>query len=130
MARKHVIDTHPLIWYLEGNVRLAARARAVLDDPRSDLVLPVIALAEATFLVERRRVRISSVPSLLADIQADPRIAIAPLTWDVFQHSLSLQAIPEMHDRFNVATALHLQSQGHTVTLVTKDETITTYEFR
>ena len=32
MAHKHVLDTHALIWYLEGNPRLGLSARSVLDD--------------------------------------------------------------------------------------------------
>ncbi|HEC34066.1 MAG TPA: twitching motility protein PilT, partial [Chloroflexi bacterium] len=52
MAHRHVLDTHALIWYLEGNPRLGQDAKRVMDDPRSELVLPVIALAEAAFIVE------------------------------------------------------------------------------
>lgn len=50
MALKYVLDTHPLVWYLEGNPRLSPQAKAVIDDQDNDLILPVIALAEATFI--------------------------------------------------------------------------------
>ena len=53
MALKYVLDTHPLVWYLEGNPRLSSQAKTVIDDPSSDLVLPVNGLAEAAFIVER-----------------------------------------------------------------------------
>jgi len=33
--------------------------------------------------------------------------------------------IPELHDRFIVSTGLHLQDLGYTVSILTKDETIT-----
>jgi hypothetical protein len=33
MAIKYVLDAHPLIWYLEGNPRLSATAKSLIDDP-------------------------------------------------------------------------------------------------
>ena len=47
---KYVIDTHALIWFLEGNSRLGENAKNVLTDPSSQLVLPAIALAEAVWM--------------------------------------------------------------------------------
>jgi len=60
-------------------------------------------------------------------VYADPRIEIYPLTLDIFERSLTPEgmSIPEMHDRFIVSTGLHLQDLGHTITILTKDESIT-----
>lgn len=110
MANKFVLDTHTFVWYLEGNPRLGSDAKKIMDDPRSELVLPLIALSEADFIVERRRTSIPTTASLLSSIQEDPRIEVYPFDWAVFQRCLSLRAIPELHDRIIVATALHLQS--------------------
>ncbi len=124
MARKYVLDTHALVWYVEGNPRLSAKVKMIIDDLNSELVLPLMALAEAAFLVERGRTSIPSVSVLMTSIQADTRIEIYPLTWDVFQQSLTTTAIPEMHDRLIVGTALHIQNLQHTTFLLTKDELI------
>jgi PIN domain nuclease of toxin-antitoxin system len=48
---EHVVGAHALIWMLEGNPRLGANARAVFTDPASRLLVPVIALAEACWVV-------------------------------------------------------------------------------
>lgn len=124
MNDKHVIDTHALIWYLEGNARLGRLARAIISNPDSDLVLPAIALAEAMFIVERGWTSIPTVQDLLAEVQADSRISVYPLTWGLLQRSLSARTIPELHDRLIVATALDVQAIGHPVTLPSRDETI------
>jgi PIN domain nuclease of toxin-antitoxin system len=42
MATKNIVDAHALVWYLEGNPRLGMQAKAVLDDPTSELILPDI----------------------------------------------------------------------------------------
>ena len=47
MATKYVVDTHALVWFLEGNPRLGSAARSVLSLPESELVLPIGVLAEA-----------------------------------------------------------------------------------
>jgi hypothetical protein len=91
------------------------------------MVLPVIALAEATLIIERGRTTIPEVFRFLTRIYADSRIEIYPLTLEVFEQSRTSEAlrIPELHDRFIVGTGLHLQDLGDTVELITRDQTIT-----
>jgi PIN domain nuclease of toxin-antitoxin system len=76
---KYVVDTHALIWFLEGNPRLGINAKAILADSASQLVLPAIALAEAVWIVDRARTSIPSVVDLLNAVNADPRITIYPV---------------------------------------------------
>ncbi|MBW4621143.1 MAG: PIN domain-containing protein [Cyanosarcina radialis HA8281-LM2] len=122
---KYVVDTHALIWFLEGNPRLGAIALQILSDPSSQLILPAIVLAEAAWIVERGKTSIPSVTDLLNAINADPRVVIYPLDRVVIEQTLSLSPITEMHDRQIVATAIVLISQGETVRLLTCDQNIT-----
>lgn len=124
MAHKYLLDTHALVWYLEGNPRLGAGAKAVIDDPQSQLVLLLIALAEAAYIIEKRRSSIPGVPELLERVRADRRIEIHPITLEVFEHGLTASNVPEMHDQLIVGSALYLQSLGHTVSILTRDATI------
>jgi PIN domain nuclease of toxin-antitoxin system len=86
--------------------------------------ITLIALAEAAYVVERGRTAIASVSDLIDRVIADSRIEIYPVTFSVFQRSLTLGAIPELHDRLIVVTALEVQEAGHEVALVTKDSVI------
>lgn len=122
---KYVVDTHGLIWFFTGSARLGQDARAVLSNPESELILPVTALAEACWLVERGKTPIPSAAALLAALDADPRISILPLDREVVERSTALTAIGEMHDRPIVATALLLLEQGDPVAIVTLDSNIT-----
>jgi PIN domain nuclease of toxin-antitoxin system len=124
MANKYVIDTHALIWYLEGNPRLGNAAKTVMDDFTSTMVLPMIGLAEAIDIVDKGRTTISDVNVLLNRVNRDNRIQIYPLTLAILKQSLAARAVPEMHDRLIVSTALHLQSIGNTVSVLTKDNSI------
>lgn len=124
MATKFIVDTHALIWHLEGKPTLGRKAKAVIDSPRSELVLPIIALAEAVFIIEKGRTSIPTVSDLLNDVFSDPRIEIYPLSFEILQASLTLAAVPEMHDRLIVATGIHLQNLGENVEIITKDNEI------
>jgi PIN domain nuclease of toxin-antitoxin system len=124
MAHKYVLDTHALVWHLEGNPRLGPQAKKVIDDPLSNLILPIIALAEAAYIVEHGRTAIPTVSDLLGSVFADLRISIYPMNWEVLQESLNATVLPEMHDRLIVGSALYLQSLGDTISLLTKDSSI------
>jgi PIN domain nuclease of toxin-antitoxin system len=124
MVDEHIVDTHPLIWYFEGSSRLGASARAVMQDPTSQLLLPAIALAEACWTIARGKTGIPSVAALLADVDADPRIRFVPLDRAVIDRSLTLTAIGEMHDRLIVATALLRADAGLSVAVLTRDSNI------
>ncbi len=122
---KYVIDTHALIWFLEGNSRLGNQAREVLADARSELVLPAIALAEAMWIVEKGKTSIPSVTALLLAIKADGRIQIVALDMATVIQTADLEAINEMHDRQIVSIALCLKTSGLAITVVSCDRNIT-----
>ena len=126
MANKYVIDTHALIWFLEGSPRLGQAAQKAMSDPTSEMVLSLIALAEAVDIVQKKRTAITSVADLLLDVTTDPRIELLPFTFEVLQQSLLANAVPEMHDRLIVATALYLESLGHQVSVLSRDVSIVT----
>lgn len=127
MGDKYVVDTHALVWYFAANSRLSQKAKSIMDAGDSELVISIIVLAEAAILIERGRVEISDFEEMFEDIKKDPRIEIHELTQGIFERSLTEAAmkIPEMHDRFIVATGLYLQDLEHNVTVLTRDESIT-----
>lgn len=122
---KYVIDTHALIWFLEGNSRLGANAKAVLSHSDSQLVIPATTLAEAVWIVERGRTSIPSGKDVIAAVESDYRVLIYPLDKEIIEMTMSLSSINEMHDRQIAATALVLASKGDMVQLLTCDQNIT-----
>jgi PIN domain nuclease of toxin-antitoxin system len=122
---KYVLDTHALIWFLEGNSRLGTNAKAILSNPNSQLVIPATTLAEAVWIVEKGRTSIPAPQDVISAVKADPRVVIYPLDQDVIERTMSLSVINEMHDRQIVATALVLANAGEIVQLLTWDQNIT-----
>jgi PIN domain nuclease of toxin-antitoxin system len=123
-SSRYVVDTHALVWSIAGDARLGTDARAILSDPKSELILPTIVLAEAYWVIEHGRTNIPSVTDFLNAINADSRITVVPLDRVILDQTLTLTVINEMHDRQIVATVLALIDQGESVALLTRDQNI------
>jgi PIN domain nuclease of toxin-antitoxin system len=117
----YVTDTHSLLWYLYDIPRLSPGARAAFDTVnRGDvtLLIPAIVLAEAVYVVERRRHDIDVGEALDRIAQAD-NFQVLPFDLDGARALIGLVEIPEMHDRMIVAAA-----QAYSAPLITHDEVI------
>ena len=126
MSDRYVIDTHTLLWYMDANRRLSRKAKEILDHRDNRFLLPAIALAEALFILERKPDLYELTDkSLLRRVRTDPRIAIVDLDETTLARTIECKAIPEMHDRQIVATALLAEEAGFNVAILTRDANIT-----
>jgi PIN domain nuclease of toxin-antitoxin system len=118
----YIVDSHALVWFLEGNQRLSDRAKEVLGDQSAQLVIPSIALAEIAYLYAHKRIR-TNIQQVLSDVASADNCTIYPLDEQV------VQRIPEsleLHDGIVVATALtYRELLDNDVVVITKDRTIT-----
>ncbi len=121
---KFLLDTHILVWWIEGGKRLSAEQRGVLEDasPESPLLLSEISLWEVSNLVSLRRLQLTlPLRDWLERASAPPlvqRLGISPVV------AAEVAALPEhFHrdpaDRIIVATA-----RAHGATLLTQDRRI------
>lgn len=118
-----LLDTHALIWWVEGNRRLSRRAAAAIVAHAPALISP-ISFWELAILVERGRVAVDRDLSRWSrDLLATGSAEVAPLTPSV---AISAARLPEFHgdpaDRFLYATARELN-----IRLVSKDARIRNY---
>ncbi len=118
-----VVDTHALVWYVEDSPRLGSTARRLLLDPDARFAVPTIVLAEARFLDEAGRTKVSWT-DILSALEADPRFEVYPLTLDVLRRMPREQGL-EMHDGIICATALlYRELLGEDVQIITRDKRI------
>ena len=117
----YVVDSHALVWHLQGGHRLSPASREVLDDPNARLVIPVIALVELKYLSSRGRIGLT-YEEIIDRVSNDPRTIIAPLTIEnVELMPLSL----DIHDAAICATTLLYQEvAGQETVLITADREI------
>jgi PIN domain nuclease of toxin-antitoxin system len=116
-----VVDTHSLIWFLEGSDRLSNAALAALSDERNRIIVPTIVLIEMQYLYSKNRISLR-VEDVMEFSQGVDRLAFYPLDLSVVE-SVPLEL--NIHDGIICATALVEQlDSGDDVRVVTRDEEI------
>ncbi len=122
-----VLDTHTLVWWVNGDSALSKKARAVLgkESAGGEIVISSISAWEIAMLVARRRLVLSmDVSSWLATVKQIEAVRFVPVDVEVATKSVELPG--EFHsdpaDRIIVATARMLAAP-----LVTKDVRIRAY---
>ena len=118
----YVIDTHPLVWFLDGSSRLSTAAQNALADRTAQVVVPTIVLAEVAFLYARHRIAID-LPHVLAHMAGAANCLVYPLDGAVVER---LPTTLNIHDAIIVATAFVFRDVlSESTAVVTKDADIT-----
>ena len=117
----YVLDTHALIWYFTGSKNLSRKAKEVIDDCISKggkLLVPTIVLSEALDIAEKGRVEFDfqKMYQLISD---NPVFQIIGFGASIFDETLEMRDIQEIHDRIIVATA-----RFYSADIITKDRII------
>lgn len=117
----YIVDTHTLVWFLEGTDKVGSEAIKILRDPQQRLVVPSIVLGEIKYLAVRNRTRLS-IDEVIQTIENDPRCVIYPLDSHVIQ---AMPVITDIHDGILYGTALlYRDVLGEDVGILTKDENL------
>jgi PIN domain nuclease of toxin-antitoxin system len=107
MADLYVIDTHVLVWYFIGSKRLKPTLREEIDETRNQngrLLVPTIVMAEALDIAEKGRVNFD-FSEMYRRIREEPEFEIVSFSSEIFDTTMQIRNIPELHDRIIVATA-------------------------
>jgi PIN domain nuclease of toxin-antitoxin system len=103
-----LLDTHALIWLVEGSKRLGRRSARLADDAlaRDELAVAAISFWEVAMLAREQRIAIDLPPSEWRLRVGRLGVHEIPLTGDV---AIAATMLPDFHadpaDRFIVASA-------------------------
>lgn len=120
-----VADTHAVIWYIFGDIRLSLTARNLIAQIAADgdrVAFSSITLAEIVYLSERGRIPSDTFDRLLEAVDRnDAVLAEAPFDRNIAQtlQLVNRTQVPDLPDRIIAATALHLG-----VPLISRDRRI------
>ncbi|MGV8921400.1 MAG: type II toxin-antitoxin system VapC family toxin, partial [Pseudomonas sp.] len=120
-----VLDTHSLIWWLNGDEHLSSPAQDAIDGAlhaATPILVSAISAWEIAMLVERNRIALAmDLDEWLAAVESVEGVSIVPVTQQVAVHSARLPG--EFHkdpaDRMIVALA-----RERNALLVTADQRI------
>jgi len=117
----YILDTHILIWYFIGSKRLKRTVKEAIDECRRKgerLLIPTIVLAEALDVAEKQKVKFD-FEGMYQLIKEDESFEIIGFSKSIFEESVKLKTISEIHDRIIVATA-----KFYSANVITKDKII------
>lgn len=124
MNESFLLDTHALLWAIDGSKRLSRTARRILADDQSDLVVSIASLWEIALKHQAGKLELGlSLNRFLAGICEQSAWRVLPV---VEGHLLALCGLPMLHkdpfDRMLVA-----QAKAGGLTLLTVDPAISQY---
>jgi len=117
-----VLDTHTLIWLVEGNEQLGTQAKILADQAlkKNELLVSAISFWEMAMLVQRGRIELyDSIENWRFEL-LQMGLREIPINGEIAITSTQLKSFhPDPADRFITATALFFNAM-----LITADEKI------
>ncbi|MEG4803953.1 type II toxin-antitoxin system VapC family toxin [Microcoleus sp. ARI1-B5] len=123
---KYLIDTHILIWFVEGNDRLDENIRSLIANPLHEIYISQASLWELTIKISIGKLSLSISVSELEIFLIDQGFKIIETK---FIHYDKLQNLPFYHqdpfDRLIIS-----QAQAEDYTIITRDDRFKQYDVK
>lgn len=118
-----LLDTHPFIWYLNGDNQLSPHLKSIIADTSNRCFLSIASLWEIAIKNSLGKLQLNGSFHQIAGFMNDNAIELLPITFDHLQRLLSL---PYHHrdpfDRIIIAQAL-----TEALPVATKDQVLSAY---
>jgi PIN domain nuclease of toxin-antitoxin system len=115
-----LLDTHSLIWFLNGDEKLSTKAKLAIEDSANSKIISIASIWEIAIKISLNKLRFPNGFKHLLDLIEDNGFDILPITFD---HAIALSTLEFIHrdpfDRILIAQCLIEK-----LTIVTKDENI------
>ena len=118
-----LLDTQILLMWMEGSSALSARSKAVLEDPRNEILVSSISAAEVAI---KRAIGKLNAPTIDAELIGEEGFVELPFTT---AHAARLLTLP-LHHRDPFDRMLVAQAQVEDVVFLSVDARVDRYEYR
>jgi len=114
---RFILDTHILIWFLEGNRSLSSSRRQIISQSQNDVFVSIASLWEMAIKISLSKLTLSqSLDDVIKQIAAED-IEILPIT---AEHTLQVSILP-FHHRAPFDRIIIVQSRVENLPLMTND---------
>jgi PIN domain nuclease of toxin-antitoxin system len=115
-----LLDTHVLLWWLEGHT-MSETALTAIADPGNEVFVSPASIWEISIKREQGKLRIEDG---FLQVLNENAFVMLPISWG---HALRAGSLP-LHHRDPFDRMLVAQAEQETLTLVTRDEALFRYE--
>jgi PIN domain nuclease of toxin-antitoxin system len=121
-----LLDTHSLIWFLNGDEKLSDKAKSMIEDPTNSKIVSIASIWEIAIKISLDKFRFPKGFKHFLDMVEDNGFEILPIT---FEHAIELSTLEFIHrdpfDRLLIA-----QCMADKLIIVTKDDNIKRYNIK
>lgn len=124
-----LLDTHALLWFIEGDESLSSSARAAIESPRSQVFVSIVSMWEMAIKASIGKLRLEpDYATWIARHVTPPHFLVLPLRREHTAHVAELPYPGPHRDPFD--RALIAQAIVERFTLVSRDEHFASYPLR
>ena len=121
-----LLDTHSLIWFLNGDEKLSDKAKFAIEDPKNSKIVSIASIWEIAIKISLGKFKFPKGFKHFLDMVEDNGFEILPKT---FEHALELSSLEFIHrDPFD--RLLISQCIADKLIIVTKDNNIKKYKIK
>jgi PIN domain nuclease of toxin-antitoxin system len=121
-----LLDTHSLIWFLNGDEKLSDKAKSAIEDSTNSKIVSIASIWEIAIKISLDKFRFPKGFKHFLDMVEDNGFEILPIT---FEHAIGLSILEFIHrdpfDRLLIA-----QCMTDKLIIVTKDDNIKRYNIK
>ncbi len=120
----YLLDTHALIWFLNGDKALSSKARKSIESTGTTNFVSIVSLWEIAIKISLGRLDLKSSFEQIGEEIINNNFQMLPIT---FQDTLILSSLP-FHHRDPFDRLLIAQGMNNKLTVISKDQYFVNYE--
>jgi len=122
----YLLDTHTLIWFLNGDKRISKTAQSLIENTNNKIFVSIGSLWEIAIKVSLKKLEFDGTIPEIIDLVEQNSFELVPISQ---AHIAELEGLPFVHrDPFD--RMLVVQAMVENLTIVTKDENIPLYNIK
>ena len=119
-----LLDTHTLIWFLNGDKELSTKARQAIESPETTNFVSIVSLWEIAIKISLHKLDLKTSFEKIGEEISNNNFEMLSIT---FQDTLILSSLP-FHHRDPFDRLLIAQSINNKFTLISKDQHFESYK--
>jgi PIN domain nuclease of toxin-antitoxin system len=120
---RYLLDTHALIWYLEGDARLSTQAKSIIEDDKNEIIATVASFWEMAIKINLGKLTLKMSLDEMFERLDDMEIHIIAIQ---ASHIRIVQTLP-LHHRDPFDRMIIAQADAEKCTIISIDEAFNAY---